>query len=231
MKGKGMKYLPERISPDYERQQQAIRVACAELGVVPFYPDYHGTAGDKNTVLVYLPEDEEYNRMLDRKPFVDSNDYRKPFWMFENSDINGIGSYEFANFGRLDLRGHDAKVIRGSIRLAYFKRMQNDYIRFSGGILAIREDETYNDLNRQIIEAFVEMTDGRAFIGKVNDSNGGEILKKPEPPFFNFCCDFIVPVKDSELEENIRNFRETASGVEKISERIKRLYGLDIVWF
>ena len=232
---KGMKYLQtDGIHPDYLNQQQVIMDVCKELGLVAFYPDYHGQERDKNTVLVYLPEDDEFNRKLEKQGCWDTNLYEKPIFTFENSDVNGFGDYGFANFGRLDLRGSRYKrVIRGAISLAYFRRMQNDYINACGGILGIREgDDTYNGFNRSIIRAFSDMTCGSAVIGKVNERfDSGEIMETPKEPLYNFCCDFIVPKKDETLEELIEGFAGNAVSASKVMNHIERLHGLNIVWF
>lgn len=52
----------------YTEQTEALNEIAAKLGVVAYRPDYHGSRGDKNTVMFYTPEDEEHNRMVDRQP-------------------------------------------------------------------------------------------------------------------------------------------------------------------
>lgn len=95
------------LKPAYKSQQQYLNEIAEKLGAVCFRPDYHAKSGDKNTVLLYTQENHDYNSKL---PEWSSNaDYRPYFWSFENTDANGFESYEFANHGRIDLRGLKVK--------------------------------------------------------------------------------------------------------------------------
>lgn len=94
----------------YTEQTEALNEIAAKLGVVAYRPDYHGSRGDKNTVMFYTPEDEEHNRVVDRQPthysrgeaadlrkrgsseIPDQYIYRDSLWNFENSDANGFFS-------------------------------------------------------------------------------------------------------------------------------------------
>lgn len=67
---------PKIVNPDYMYQQALLRKIAYDLGVVCFYPNYHGEKGDKNTVLFYTKEDEAFNRELEKSDYVDSNDQR-----------------------------------------------------------------------------------------------------------------------------------------------------------
>ena len=128
MTSRGMKYMhPDTdIDPRYLRQQGIIDRVASNLGCVAFRPNYHGQRGDKNTVLLYTKEDADFNSALEarerRGEFVLNDMYRRQFWSFENSDVNGFGTYDFANFGTLDLRGiHEEEVIEEAIKNAYYK--------------------------------------------------------------------------------------------------------------
>ena len=118
----------------YSEQQQYLRELASEFGVVYFRPNYHGAAGDKNTVMFYTPENHAHNEEVDRRCAKDgwnaysSQDearlygcenpdyfYFQAFWSFENSDINGHYDLDFANFGKIDLRGlHWKKNLRAA---------------------------------------------------------------------------------------------------------------------
>ena len=155
----------------YTEQTEALNEIAAKLGVVAYRPDYHGSRGDKNTVMFYTPEDEEHNRMVDRQPvhysrgeaadlrkrggseIPDQCIYRDSFWNFENSDVNGLFDMSCANRGRVDLRGPDWKErLEGSIGLVLSRKRQHQYVHMTGGWWELREaDETYNDFNRSII--------------------------------------------------------------------------------
>lgn len=213
----------------YAQQQKTIDDIARELGVVAYRPDYHGKDGDKNTVLLYLKQDAEYNRKVDCQPVhysrseardlkMDVNGdcvYRDHFWSFENSDSNGMLDMRFANSGKIDLRGIRWKtVLEGHIRYALARKLQFEYVRGSGGYWALREaDGVYNDLNREQLLA-LKMMHGRLWLGSINfyDDKREKITAGEEGVYeelldqtiYNFACDFAVPVPDKELEELIR---------------------------
>lgn len=98
---------------EYDRyivnEQQVFLNSLAEkYGVVAYRPSYHGAKRDGNTVLFYTKEDHAYNEKLDKEAhgFPVSNEmYMQHFWFFENTDCNGCVNPQFANHGRIDLRG------------------------------------------------------------------------------------------------------------------------------
>ena len=54
--------------------------------------------------------------------------------------------------------------------LSYYRQMQRLYAASCGGYLGIREcDDTYNDWNRKIIDAYRERY-GAAYLGRINYS-------------------------------------------------------------
>lgn len=123
---------------NYTRQQKALNDIARELGVVAFRPDYHGKRGDKNTVLFYTGEAHLHNKKVDRlvarmdcraysraeaadRPYAISDDqvYDDYFFAFENTDVNGNLSYDFANRGALDLRPlNEREVLKNAINKA-----------------------------------------------------------------------------------------------------------------
>lgn len=230
----------------YRQQMQFLKELADELGVVMFRPSYHAQTRDCNTVLFYFKEDDEYNRRLDKETpgLPPSNDmYRTQYWSFENTDINGRFSHDFANFGRIDLRSLRWKeILRGAFEVAYYKAVQNRYIASVGGVLCLDEaDEEYNNLNRKIISAFKKWHQ-RACKGTVNfyDENRqnlieGKILAVTEYDggmVFNFGCDFIVPKFDEKLNELIREWNTPGSTVkvDDIYDRVNRLGGIYFLW-
>lgn len=158
----------------YTQQQKTLDEIAEKLGVVAYRPSYHGAERDKNTVLFYLKEDEEHNHEVDRQPVrysrseakdrgVNVNSecvYRDHFWSFENSDANGQLDMGWANNGKLNLRSLDWKTkLEGSITFALARKTQFDYVRGTGGFLALREaDDTYNNLNREQLRALKMLT-------------------------------------------------------------------------
>ena len=117
----------------YSIQQQALREICYDLGLKIFYPDYHQKRGDKNTVLLYLKEDFDYNADLDKqekKLGYLPGEYKQAVCYLENTDCNGRLDMKFMNHGRLDLRGLDWKdklreYIEASTRVTELCRKEN----------------------------------------------------------------------------------------------------------
>lgn len=123
---------------NYTRQQKALNDIARELGVVAYRPDYHGKRGDKNTVLFYTGEAHLHNKKVDRLaartgcrayshaeaadlPYRISEDqvYDDYFFAFENTDVNGTLSYDFANCGALDLRPlNEREVLKNAVSAA-----------------------------------------------------------------------------------------------------------------
>lgn len=246
----------------YYEQQKSICEIAAKLGVVAYRPDYHGDERDKNTVLLYLPDDAVHNRKVDRQPVrysrseakdrhIDVNSecvYRDHFWSFANSDVNNRYDLDFANFGKVDLRGPRWKeVLEGHIRFALARKLQIEHIRSTGGFWELREaDAVYNDLNRKILEA-MKMIHGRLFLGGINfyDEKRKEIVSGEKSIYeellgqkvYNFDCDFAVPVPDKELEEMIRSWNgcgrlpKKIVDVEAMTSRVEQLGGINLIWY
>lgn len=220
----------------YMEQTEALDEIAAKLGIVAYRPDYHGSRGDKNTVMFYTLEDEEHNRMVDRQTvhysrgeaadlrkcggseIPDQHIYRDSLWNFENSDANGFFSMSYANHGKIKLWCADWRdQVEGHIRMALARKRQFRHIRETGGWLALREaDGTNNDLNKEVIVAMKQIH-GRLYLGSVNiygDDQRKRICAGEESVYeeytgqeiYNFHCTFAVPVKDEALEELIRGW-------------------------
>lgn len=131
--------------------------------------------------------------------------------------------------------------------LSEIKEMQNAYIAASGGVLEIREsDDTYNDSNRDLIEAYKEKY-GSAFLGSINFYGdrresvvSGEKSVYEEytgQPVYNFGCDFVVPTKDEKLEALVRDWNSGKSRyngvsvIDTIMDRIQELGGSNLLWY
>ena len=246
----------------YDMQQGFLNQLAMELGVEAYRPDYHGKKGDKNTVLFYTKEAAEHNRRVDANTFTraysqseardalkhhgvripDDQVYKDHFWSFENSDINGMMDLNFANFGRLDLRGPNWQdVLRGAVTFALTKRKQLQYLVAAGGILALSEsDDTYNDFNRQLIQA-MKLRNGHVYMGDVNYYgdrrkaviSGDSIYEEyVGEKVYNFACAFCVPVKDERLETMVRQWNETgdAALVDAIMNRVEAVGGVNFIW-
>lgn len=114
------------------------------------------------------------------------------------------------------------------------------------GYLRIDEaDDTYNDLNRKIIDAYRERY-GTAYLGRINYSgnqrqriaDGTESVFEAYTgqPLYNFCCDFCVSAPDRTLEELIRHWNNadiplSEKKVDTIMERIQALCGQTFIWY
>ena len=237
----------------YKEQQDVINRMCDELGVIPFRPNYHHSRGDSNTVMVYFKEDDEYNREIDKKYSALSVEtlngmYRRPFFVFENTDCNGQFSYEWGNHGKIDMRSYFSTYNRleGAIKLAYYQSCQTRYVQAHGGFAGIYEaDDNYNDLNRRQIEAYL-MYKGKAFMCDANYHgdkhkavcNGTESVytEYNGQRIYNFACQYLVPRKDEELEEMIRDWNRGAKAItyvnaDMILRRVKELDGIFFTWF
>lgn len=113
--------LQFKFNPQYIAQQEALHRIASELGLIMYYPDYHGKPRDPFTVLFYTKEDAAHNTAVD-KEFIrysrseasdlmrawkqtidDKYIYRDYVWCFQNTDINGLLSLDFANFGTIRL--------------------------------------------------------------------------------------------------------------------------------
>lgn len=250
----------------YREQQSFLNELAVRHGFVTFRPEFHAAPRDCNTVLLYTTEDAKHNREVDREPtsysWSEAHDrmkyggiqisgkyiYRDAFFTFENTDRNGHYDTEFVNFGRLDLRVPEWRErLEGAILLALTKKKQHDHIRATGGYGNLREaDDTYNDLNRELIRCFL-MRYGKAFMGNVNfyDDKRKKIVRGEESVYeeytgqmvYNFGCSFVVPNQDQELEKLIRSWNsddklpKDIDAVQKIMNRVDRLGGIHLIWY
>lgn len=114
------------------------------------------------------------------------------------------------------------------------------------GYLRIDEaDDTYNDLNRKIINAYRERY-GTAYLGRINYSgnqrqriaDGTESVFEAYTgqPLYNFCCDLCVSAPDRTLEELIRHWNNadvplSEKKVDAIMDRIQVLCGQTFIWY
>ena len=128
------------------------------------------------------------------------------------------------------------------------QKRQNQYLAATGGVWALREaDEKYNDMNREIIEAF-KQTHGTAFLGNINfyGEERQKVASKQQSVYkeytgqlvYNFGCAFVVPAKDEVLENLIFDWntdKKAASEchglIDKIIDRINELGGVNFVWY
>lgn len=229
--------------PQYRIQQEALNEIGNKLGVVVYRPDYHAKKDDKNTVLFYTPEDEKFNRELESSGYCNPNDYKRPFFWFENTDRNGFESFDYANRGAIDLRSTEwKKILEGAVSLKYYQKLQNQYVANCGGFSGIYEaDDTYDGLNVSIIEAFLQYH-RTAWIGKINYyyEDHERLANNDNPVFEEYKgrriytgdCDYILPVPDEKLEEMIRDWNLNHYGrVEAIIDQVKKVGGISFVWY
>nr|WP_325212966.1 hypothetical protein [uncultured Oscillibacter sp.] len=254
---------PCRGTPALEQQRTALAEIAAKLDVAVTQVDYQEKLDARNTALFYLKEDYEYNKKADQRsgpqsiPVLMESGALKtvqgyvrcvPFWTFENSDVNGRVSYDFANHGQIDLRDSRWKeALEGHVRFALAERRQLRHMGQSGGWGALREaDDVYNDLNRQMIEA-MKLMHGTAFLGNVNFHGEDHKLvalgeksvyeEYTGQPLYNFCCSFCVPTADRKLEELIRAWNaddtlpQNRVKVDEIMDRIKAVGGINLIWY
>lgn len=251
--------------PIYDRQQLALDEIADELGAVCYRPHYHGIGSDKNTVMIYTAEDAQ-SLLTDEKEsklfagmaaklkkmtcdkVIPRDITPNYFWRFENSDVDGTLSYDFANAGKIDLRSNRwREILKGAIQVALVGKRQTEHILRTGGWSALREaDEVYNDLNREKIAAFKVCHEDMR-LGDITFSGerrleiiaGRESIYKEYAgeKIYNFSYSFCVPEADQRLEEMIRAWNrderlpKNGEDVAKITERIEALGGFCMVWF
>lgn len=249
----------------YREQQQFLNELAVKHGFYIYRPDYHAAPRDANTVLFYTLEDEWHNKKVDGQMFryscseacdrmkmglliPDFQVYREHFFSVENTDVNGLYDMGFMNFGKIDLRGLDWRDrLEGAILVAFAKKKQYDYAKTHGGFGNLREaDQVYNDLNREVIQAFYQKH-GKAFLGAIN-FHGDERKrvqtgkKSVYTPYtgqtvYNFGCSFVVPEMDSKLEDMIREWNRNdklpanTDLVECITQRVEKIGGISFLWY
>lgn len=243
-----------------KEQQQFIDEVAASIGCVVIRPDARADYSGPNTVHLYLPDDIRQGSAGEQGPVrrgrkraaspkcgkKETDLYQESIWSFKNTDQFGRIDCQFANSGQLDLRGHNWKtILEGSIKLAYYERVQSLYALGWGGYAELKEaDDTYNDLNRRIIDAFYKVN-GTAFLGEINLSHEKrqQIVDGTDRLFeeytgqliYNFGCQFVVPVADKTLEQLILGWNGISQSshqpsVDEIMAAIKRLDGRSIHW-
>lgn len=237
------------MNKKYLDQMVFLREIAEKLGVVMYKPNYHAKKGDKNTVLFYFKEDDDYNRKVDTECAGLSQEsknsmYHRHFFAFENTDFNGRYSQDYANHGKILLNVAEWKAqLEGAFELAYYKALQSKYIASVGGVDCLEEaDDKYNDLNRDIIKAFYKQH-SKACIGSINyyDKMRTEIILGTAKAVYeydgsklcNFGCGFIIPQYSEELNDLIRqwNVNHTdAKQVEEILDKVTSLGGEFFLW-
>lgn len=124
---------------------------------------------------------------------------------------------------------------------------QHKYIAGIGGYLELLEsDGVNNDLNREVIKTFANEHGTSCYLGNINfygvarrALTEGKIScyeKYAGKEVLNFEYSFIVPVRDHDLEDMIRQWNSDGySGKDtgfsgKIVQRIYKLGGLTFIW-
>lgn len=238
-----------KLDSRYAEQMAILRDIAREEGLVIRFPDEHAVGSDANTVMFYTLKEHAYNEMVDQSGSGDYIVRKTPFFVFENTDINGEFSYDYANQGRIDLRSLTTRrdCLRGHVRLYRALRKQHQYIIDHGSIWKIPEaDQGYNDLNREIIEA-ARKAYGKIYLGNINyyDRQRERIVADAEDVFkeytgevvYNFGYCFCVPKKDMILRDLIRSWNGAektnvvAKAPEQIIDRIDEIGGFSFIWF
>lgn len=124
-------------------------------------------------------------------------------------------------------------------KISELKENQRKYIVLIGGMMELREtDQTYNDYNREIILAYKEEYPN-AKIGYIyeplfDEDENGEIFREiVEDKVKNFCCNFVLPEPDKEVETLIRKIRETGYDYKdmiRINDKIDEMEGTRFYW-
>ena len=112
---------------------------------------------------------------------------------------------------------------------------QARYVASMGGWGAIREaDEIYNGLNLDILRAYRDEYPG-AVMGDFNYEGKPDVFQsipEKDEDIRNFCCDFVLPEKNKELENLIVGFRTGKGECEKtLLASVEELGGEYFIWF
>ena len=240
----------------YGQQQNLINEIASQLGCVAFRPSYHGLHRDGNTVLLYMPEDDAHNRAVDKfyeehhlgVPYSSEDEarmygctdeqyyYRPYFWSFENTDANKTLSLEYANRGKIDLRGLKWKErLEGEISLAYYRELQLQYAMACGGWYSIPQaDKKFNNMSRQIIGAFNKAHQG-CFLGSYNGpTHEANIFRVYDPDVLvrNFGADFIIAKECPDLQREVLAWRISGSvkHLNRAASILAKNGGTEISW-
>lgn len=124
-------------------------------------------------------------------------------------------------------------------------KKQRRYVVSCGGYENIREaDNTYNDLNREIIKAY-KVEHGSAVLGtylyygdeaeRIRDGRESPYTEYKGGEVSNFSCDFILPKTDSQVTEIIRlwNSARIYRGIlhSELVKRVEAVGGMMIIWY
>ena len=110
----------DKFTDQYKIQQRVLNELADEYGLVAVRTNYHAQGSDPNTVLFYTEEDESYNEYLaqNHMSYDSSSQYNYPKFTFQNSDVNGEPTMDFANWGMIDLRNCNEDEIYNRIKSA-----------------------------------------------------------------------------------------------------------------
>lgn len=198
---------------------------------------------DPNTVLFYTKEANEYNNTLDKEfglSICDERYYRSFFWRFSNIDADGETSYDFANYGDVDMRGDDAEAkLEAAVALALARYLEREYRKACDGSPS-EADENYNGLVRDVIAAYARVHPN-ACLGRINlngpaysEARNGtyRFEKYTGQKVYNFGADFIIPDEDEALREAIIAWAKEVKleSLHKINARISALHGVRLLW-
>lgn len=122
------------------------------------------------------------------------------------------------------------------------RQRQNAYVVRNGGLHMIHEgDETYNEYNRMLIDAYKKLY-GTVYLGNFNlyGDRRQKVLEGQESPLVeyvgqdieNFSYDFIIPRKDKAIEDAVRrwNLRMSMKDQRVLFARIESLGGVILIW-
>jgi len=130
---------------------------------------------------------------------------------------------------------------KAELELNRIKNTLSSYVTMLGGYFDIPEGDTkYNSFNIAIINA-IKTGYGTAYMGHMadhytkSDNSVEEIFTEYNGQnLFPFCCDFVVPTKDSELEKLVKSWNEspTPNGkvFRKILTKVNSLGGVLLSW-
>lgn len=187
----------------------------------------------------YCPEDAL--KTIDRWAAEEQSKYEK--W-FESIGAERRYAIRLEKMKPSELLEHLTKQREAKKKVEDLKKKQNEYVARCGGMDGIFEaDDTYNDFNCKLIEAFAEVR-FESYIGKINHyedqadiHSGAKSVYEPYTGqhIYNSGCDFIVPFDDIQLAAMIREWNTPGkmpnlSIAEQIYAQVERLGGINFLW-
>jgi len=158
--------------------------------------------------------------------------------LVKDSAIPVLSSAEYGSFMSSQAFG---KNISAEFELNRIRHAISSYVTSLGGYFEIpKGDIKYNSLNLEMINT-IKTGYGTAYMGHMADCCNSENTSIEEifteyngQSLSPFCCDFVVPIKDTDLEKMVRCWNESPAANGKvfreIIKKVNSLGGVLLSW-